>query len=63
MAREYLHARETVEHLYRRIADNAPREELLEIVHDHWGQRYDLRPPAHEIRVARLCGTEQRTDA
>ncbi|WLR92913.1 hypothetical protein [Shinella zoogloeoides] len=62
MAKEYLHSREAVEHLYRRIADNAPREELLEIVHDRWGQTYNLRPPVSEIQLARNCGTERRTD-
>ena len=51
---------DAVEHLYRRIADNAPREELLEIVHDHWGDTFSLRPPVSEIQLARNCGTERR---
>lgn len=56
----YEHTKHAVEHLYRRIADGASRDELLEIVHDQWGARYDLRPPVQEIRLAQLCGTETR---
>lgn len=58
MAKDFGSSREAVEHLYRRIADNAPREELLEIVHDVWGASCNLRPPVLEVRLAKVCGTE-----
>ena len=50
-----------VERLYRAIADREPTHELLQLVHDMFGVRCNLRPPADEMRLSRTCGTGART--
>lgn len=50
--------REEIERLYRMVADDAPREEVLQLIHDLAGVACNLRPPVQEINLARLCGTE-----
>jgi hypothetical protein len=59
MAKQYASTEEAVAHLYRRIADDAPCDELMEIVFDQWGDQYGLRPPILEVRVALACGTNR----
>jgi hypothetical protein len=53
MAKQYETTGQAVEHLYQRVAENAPREELLEIIFDQWGH-YGLRPPVLQVRLANL---------
>lgn len=52
--------REEIERLYRMIADGAPREDSLQLIYDLAGTACDLRPPAQEINLSRICGTEHR---
>lgn len=52
--------REEIERLYRLVADNAPRQEVLEMIHDLAGAQCNLRPPVDEMRLARNCSTEHR---
>lgn len=54
--------RPEAERLYRLVADNAPREEVLELIYDLAGSGAGLRPPIQEIQLARNCGTERRTN-
>lgn len=53
--------RSEVERLYRAIADREPTHELLQLVHDMFGVRCGLRPPADEMRLSQTCNTGTRT--
>ena len=53
MAKQHQTTGQAVEHLYERVAANAPREELLQIIFDQWGH-YGLRPPVLQVRLANL---------
>lgn len=56
---EHLPEREVTK-LYRMVADNLPREEILQQIYDLFGREYDLRPPADEARLAeRVAGKSE----
>ena len=44
-----------VARLYRAIADEEPRGDLLQRVYDLFGMEAGLRPPADEARLADAC--------
>ncbi|NLS02292.1 hypothetical protein HGP14_02770 [Rhizobium sp. P32RR-XVIII] len=48
-----------VQRLYRAVADGAPKVEILQMIYDMFGSRYELAPPSTELRIAQMCGTER----
>ncbi len=44
-----------IERLYRAVADGEPRREILQMIHDMFGNSCQLRPPLDEIRLADRC--------
>ena len=51
-----------IENLYRAVAADDPREEILQRIYDLFGRSCDLRPPLAEQRLAALCKPEARAD-
>lgn len=58
MPQQHATTSDAVEHLYQRVADGAPRDELLQIIYDQWGY-YGLRPPVLQVRLARLLSRDE----
>lgn len=53
-------ARVDIQHLYRAVADDEPRREILEMLFDLFGDSCELRPPVDELNLARRCGAVER---
>jgi hypothetical protein len=46
---------EDIAEIYRAVADERPREEVLSMIYDLFSVRSGLRPPSAEIRLADRC--------
>lgn len=48
-------AKSDMEQLYRAVADGEPQREIMQMIYDMFGTTCNLRPPAHELQLARRC--------
>lgn len=48
-------ATQEIQAIYRAVADQRPREDVLTMIYDLFAVHSDLRPPSAEIRLADRC--------